>query len=67
VLNNEFERTRWLKKDRRTDRDLLEDLDRPEVVTESHRTALTPEQAPKLIWRAALASLRRKWKPCARS
>jgi hypothetical protein len=41
--------SRWLKQDRRTDGDLLEDLRRPEVVSESRRTALTPEQAARLI------------------
>ena len=41
--------TCWLKRDRRTDSDLLEDLERPFVVTEQKRLALTPEQAARLI------------------
>jgi integrase len=51
--------TRWLKKDRRTDRDLLEDLDRPEVVTEAKRVALTPEQAARLISVTRSSKIRR--------
>ena len=39
----------WLKKDHRTRFDLLEDLDRPAVVTERERPALSPEQSARLI------------------
>ncbi len=39
----------WLKKDHRTRFDLLEDLDRPAVVTEGERPALSPEQTARLI------------------
>ena len=41
-------------------RDLLEDLDRPEVVTESRRSALTPEQAARLISVTRASKTRRK-------
>ena len=39
----------WLKKDHRTRFDLLEDLDRPAVVTEGERPALSPDQTARLI------------------
>ena len=45
----------WLKKDHRTRFDLLEDLDRPAVVTERERPALSPEQTARLIEAAATA------------
>ena len=52
--------SKWLKKDRRTDGDLLEDLDRPEVITESRRNALTPEQAARLISATRVSKTRRR-------
>ena len=41
--------TNWLKKEHRTKFNLLEDLERPAVVTEAERPALSPEQTARLI------------------
>ena len=41
--------SRWAKKDRRTREDLLADLERPKIVTENKRAALSPEQAARLV------------------
>jgi integrase len=48
----------WLKKDHRTRFDLLEDLDRPTVVIEADRPALSQEQTAKLIEATATSSPR---------
>jgi len=41
--------SKWAWKDRRTRTDLLADLDPPKVVTTTKRSALTPDQASRLI------------------
>jgi integrase len=41
--------SRWLWKDKRTREDLMSDLERPTIQTKSNRSALTPEQAARLI------------------
>lgn len=51
--------TKWCKRDRRTDGDLLEDLGRPAVVTERKRSALTPEQLGRLISTTRASKTRR--------
>lgn len=50
----------WLKENRRTNGDLLEDLKRPAVVTETERTPLTPEQMERLIATTRVSKPRRK-------
>ncbi len=58
----------WLKKDHRTKFNLLEDLERPAVVTEGERPALSPEQTATLIEatasappRCGISGLDRSW------
>ena len=41
--------SRWAWKDRRTRTDLLADLEPPKIVTTSKRSALSPEQAARLV------------------
>ena len=41
--------SQWLKKNRRTTTDLLDDLDRPEIITAAERVALPPELTARLI------------------
>ncbi|MFO0889334.1 MAG: tyrosine-type recombinase/integrase [Isosphaeraceae bacterium] len=51
--------TRWLKKDRRAQEDLLADLDRPTVLEERKRDTLTPEQSVKLVQATRSGPVRR--------
>ncbi len=51
--------SRWAKKDRRTREDLLADLDRPKIVTENKRAALSPEQAARLVTTTRAGKFRR--------
>jgi integrase/recombinase XerC/integrase/recombinase XerD len=51
--------TAWLKKNRRTAFDLLEELDRPAVITEAERPALSPEQTATLIATTRTSKARR--------
>jgi len=51
--------SRWAKKDRRTREDLLADLERPKIVTENKRAALSPEQAARLVTTTRAEKFRR--------
>ncbi len=51
--------SRWAWKDRRTREDLLADLERPKIVTENKRAALTPEQAARLVTTTRTGKFRR--------
>ena len=51
--------SRWAKKDRRTREDLLADLERPKIVTENKRAALSPEQAARLVTTTRTGKVRR--------
>ncbi len=51
--------SRWAKKDRRTIEDLLADLERPKIVTENKRAALSPEQAARLVTTTRAGKFRR--------
>jgi integrase len=51
--------SRWAKKDRRTREDLLADLERPKIVTENKRAALSPEQAARLVTTTRAGKFRR--------
>ncbi len=51
--------SRWAKKDRRTREDLLADLEKPKIVTENKRAALSPEQAARLVTTTRAGKFRR--------
>jgi integrase len=51
--------SRWAWKDRRTREDLLADLERPKIVTENKRAALSVEQATRLVTTTRTGKFRR--------